>query len=312
MILSNTRISTTQIAEICGVSQGTVDRALNNRKGISPNTKAKILNVAKEYGYRPNIHASSMAGGKSHLIGVVVFDLENQYFSDVLTCIEASCTAEGYSTVVMFTNKDPKKEIECIRNLFHMAVDGMVLCPVNGGEEYENFLLSLDIPVVTIGNKLERIPYAGIDNALAIKKAVKSILHKADRYLIYVKPEMAQRNTFAQTERCNAFISICENEKVRYIITDLQNAEKEVIAHQPCVLVCPTDIYAIRLLPVAAKYGAGIIGFDNLRLIDELGLILDSVSYDVPLTAKVAVDYIVKGSPIRDFIPCRVVKRGSV
>ena len=310
--MNSTRLSTTQIAEICGVSQGTVDRALNNRKGISPKTKEKILNVAKEYGYRPNIHASSMAGGKSHLIGVVVFDLDNQYFSDVLTCIEASCTAEGYSTVVMFTNKDPKKEIECIRNLYHMAVDGMVLCPVNGGEEYENFLLSFNIPIVTIGNKLERIPYAGIDNALAIRKAVKSILHTGDRTLIYVKPEMSQRNTFAQTQRYSAFVTVCENEKVRYVITDLQNAEKEVAEHRPCVLVCPTDIYAIRLLPVAAKYGAGIIGFDNLRLIDELGLILDSVSYDVPLTAKVAVDHIVNGTPIGDFVPCQVVKRGSV
>ena len=56
-------ISTTQLAQICGVSQGTVDRALNNRKGINPKTKEKILAVANEYGYRPNIHARSMAGG---------------------------------------------------------------------------------------------------------------------------------------------------------------------------------------------------------------------------------------------------------
>ena len=51
--MKSTRISTTKIAEICGVSQGTVDRALNNRAGINKNTKEKILSVAKEYGYRP-------------------------------------------------------------------------------------------------------------------------------------------------------------------------------------------------------------------------------------------------------------------
>ena len=88
-------ISTARIAEICGVSQGTVDRALNDRKGINPKTKEKILSVAKEYGYRPNIHASCIAGGRSMLIGVVVFDLKNQYFS--LSFFEKNAEKTGNS-----------------------------------------------------------------------------------------------------------------------------------------------------------------------------------------------------------------------
>lgn len=310
--MKNAKISTTEIAKLCGVSQGTVDRALNNRKGISPKTKEKILNVAKEYGYRPNIHASSMAGGKSHLIGVVVFDLANQYFSDILINIESYCASLGYSTVVMFTDKDYKKEVECIQNLYHMSVDGIVLCPANCGEEYERFLLSLGIPVVTIGNKLNRIPYVGIDNALATKEALEGVLEKGYKKLIYVKPELQQRNTFAQTQRLNSFIAVCENANVNYVVTDLFNGEKELEAHTPCALICPTDIYAIKLLPIAQRHGAGIIGFDNIRLIDDLGLILDSVSYDVPLTAKTAVDHIVNGVPIQDSIPHQVMRRGSV
>ena len=65
-----------------------------------------------------------------------------------------------------------------------------------------------------------------------------------------------------------------------------------------CALICPTDIYAIKLLPVARKHRAGIMGFDNIRLIDELNLILDSVSYDIPLTAKTAVDHIINSDVI--------------
>lgn len=310
--MNKTKISTTEIAKICGVSQGTVDRALNNRKGISAKTKERILNVAKEYGYRPNIHASSMAGGKSHLIGVVVFDLNNQYFSDILMNIESYCASFGYSTVVMFTNKDYEKEIDCIKNLYHMSVDGIVLCPVNDGEEYENFLLSLDVPIVTFGNKLERIPYIGIDNALAIEEAVTYVIEKGYRKLIYVKPELKQRNTFAQTERLNAFVSVCEKANLSYIITDISKAEKEIEAHLSCCFICPTDIYAIKLLPVAKKHIAGIIGFDNIRLIDELALTLDSVSYDVQLTAKNAINYIINGVPIQKHIPHKVIKRGSI
>jgi len=305
-------ISSTLLAKICGVSQGTVDRALNNRKGISPKTKEKILKIAKEYGYRPNIHASSIAGGKSHLIGVIVFDLNNQYFSDILVCIESYCSSLGYSTVVMFTDKDYKKEVECIKNLYHMSVDGIVLCPTNSGEEYENFLLSLNIPVITIGNKLNKIPYVGIDNALAIKEAVVGVLEKGYKKLIYVKPELKQRNTFAQTERLNSFVQVCKNTKVSYQITDLLNAEKALETDTPCALICPTDIYAIKLFPIAEKHRAGIIGFDNIRLIDELGLILDTISYDVPLTAKTVVDCIINDVPVHDSIPYQVIKRGSV
>lgn len=310
--MKNTRISTTKIAEICGVSQGTVDRALNNRKGISPKTKEKILKIAKEYGYRPNIHASSIAGGKSQIIGVVVFDLNNPYFSDVLMNVEGYCTSLGYSTVVMFTDKDYEKEIRCIENLYHMSVDGIILCPVNSGIEYENYLLSLNIPIVTIGNKLSGIPYIGIDNKLAIKDVVMSLQEKGYKKLIYIKPNLVQRNTFAQTERLDSFSTNCEKVKMDFVITDMDHVEKELSINNSCALVCPTDIYAIKLLRVTQKYKAGIIGFDNLRLIDELELQLDSISYDIALTAQKAVNYIVNKTPITDSIPHKIIKRGSV
>ena len=310
--MNKAKISTNKIAALCGVSQGTVDRALNNRKGINPETKKKILEVAKKYGYRPNIHASSMAGGKSHLIGVVVFDLSNQYFSDILVSIEAYCASLGYSTVVMFTDKDHEKETDCILNLYHMSVDGIILCPANSGEEYERFLLSLNIPIVTIGNKLDTIPYIGIDNDLAVKDALAYVLSKGYQKLIYIKPALKQRNTFAQTQRLNAFVAVCEKATVNYVITDLLNAEKELTANTPCALFCPTDIYAVKLLSVAKKYAAGIIGFDNIRLIAELGLLLDSVAYDVQLAAKTAVEHIINGVAVDGCVPHQVIKRGSV
>ena len=306
------RISTTELAKICGVSQGTVDRALNDRKGINPKTKEKILEVAKKFGYRPNIHARSIAGGKSHLIGVVVFDLRNQYFSDILMAIENYCAAIGYSTVVMFTDKSGEKEIECIRNLYYMSVDGIILCPVNSGEEYENFLVSLDIPVITFGNRLNRIQYVGIDNAEAIRSTIEHVLKNGYQKLIYIKPELNQSNTFAQSERLNAFVCICETEKITYLVSSLEHVEKEIDSHVSCALICPPDIYALKLLPTARKHNAGIIGFDNVRIIDELDLKLDSVAYDIQSTAKIAVDYIVTEKSINDPISYQIIKRGSV
>jgi len=310
--MSKAKISTTEIARICGVSQGTVDRALNNRKGISAKNKEKILNVAKEYGYRPNIHASSMAGGKSRLIGVVIFDLDNSYFSDMLMRIESYCNSLGYFAIVMFTNKDHKKEIECIQNLYHMSVDGIIHCPANGGEEYENYLLSLAIPIVTFGNKLNGFPCAGIDNRQAMTETVTFVASKGYTHLIYVKPALTERNTFAQTERLNGFMAACDKSNLPYTITSLQNAPKELRKDKRNAFICPTDIYAIQLLSVAQRHQAGIVGFDNIRLIDELGLCLDSVAYNIKAAAKAATDYLIEGKAVPPYITHKLVRRGSI
>ncbi len=312
MMLKSDGISTTKIAQICGVSQGTVDRALNNRKGISAKTKEKILKVAEEYGYRPNIHARCIANGKSQLIGVVVFDLKNQFFTDILTNIEKICTSRGYSTVVMFTDKDSKTEIECIKNLYHISVDGIILCPANSGEEYENFLATLKIPIVTFGNKLNSFPYVGIDNGTAMKDVIEHVMKKGYKKLVYVKPKLNEKNTFAQTERFASFDEMCNKLNTDYTITDLITAEDEIRNSSSCAVICPTDIYAIKLLSTAQRHKAGIIGFDNIPLIDELGVNLDSVKYDVNLTAQMAVEYIIDGTSIEKPISHSIVERGSI
>lgn len=305
-------ISTTQLAKICGVSQGTVDRALNNRKGIKSETKEKILTAAKEYGYRPNIHARSIAGGRSMLLGVVVFDLKNQYFSDILIAIERECALRGYSAITMFTDKDKKKEIACIDSLYRMAADGIVICPINEGEEYENYLLSLNMPVVTIGNRLGKVPYVGIDNRLAMREAVEYVTSRKYDRLIYVKPHLTGGNTFAQKERLEEFCRICSKNSVEFAVAELQNAEREIAAGRKNAFMCPTDIYAMKLLSLAKRYNAGLMGFDNIRLIDELSLTLDSVSYDIARAARLISDYIIENKEISGIVGHKLIKRGSI
>ncbi len=74
--MNNLKISTNELAKICGVSQGTVDMALNNRPGISVRTKEKIIKTAILYGYRPQ-------KSRVKLIGIIVFNLR-KYFSPSL------------------------------------------------------------------------------------------------------------------------------------------------------------------------------------------------------------------------------------
>ena len=304
-------ISTSRLAEICGVSQGTVDRALNGRKDISEKTKERILKVAKEYGYRPNLHARSMSGGKSMLIGIVVFDLENEYFADLVTEIERYSAERGYYSIIMLTHKDKETERKCIENLYYMAVDGIVLCPINDGKEYENYLNSLDIPILTVGNRLGNIPYASIDNRLAMREATRCAKKGGYKRLIYLMPNIPEgENAYAQEERLKGFIEEAEEGGTVYEIKRVGVNTADLGKND--AIICSSDIFALHLLNEAEKKGFGIIGFDNLNIIDRAGLKLNSVSQDTASVARSAVEYITDGKPITDSAKYKIIERGSL
>lgn len=311
--MKSQKISTTQLAKICGVSQGTVDRALNNRPGINPQTKEKVLRIAKQYGFRLKNPEREASGKPSMMIGIVVFDLVNPYFAHIVTEIEQLCSEKGYDSVITFTDTNPKREIECIDNLYRMNVDAIVMCPVNSGEEFENYLLSLELPIVTVGNRLNRIPFIGIDNREAIYKMIDFILSKGYDRIIYVQSEPADSQySFAQQERLKAFRRAAEEKHFDCCITDVSGAEQKLEPGRKNVFLCATDFTAIRLFEPARKAGTGIIGIDNVWLIDLFGLKLDSLSYDIKLTARSVVEYLIDGKPATEKIECEIVKRGSV
>ena len=306
-------ISTNQLAKICGVSQGTVDRALNNRSGINPKTKEKILSAAKTYGYRPNIHARSISGGKSMLVGVVVFDLQNEYFSDLLTKLEAACRKKGYATVVMFTHKNPEREQECIESLYRMYMDGIILCPINKGPEFENYLHSLEIPVVTIGNRLETFPYIGIDNFAAMERATEYVIGKGCSRLIYVQPSLnTGHNTYAQEERLRGFCSAVNKSGVSSSVLHWREVQTLAVTNEKTAVICSTDLHALRLLSIAKERGWSILGFDNISMIDALGLPLDSVAYDTDAVAEAIARFLNAGTAGDVLVNHRYISRNSV
>ncbi len=303
-------ISTSRLAEICGVSQGTVDRALHDRAGISPKTKERILRVAREYGYRPNLHARSMKGGRSMLIGVVVFDLDNEFFAELVSRIEQVCTALGYYTIIMLTKRDPKRERQCLDNLYRMSVDGIVLCPINDGEEYGNFLRSLEIPTVTVGNRIAGIPYAGIDNRAAMGDATRHLLERGYQRLIYVMPTLhPDRNSFAQTERLLGAREAADGASVDLEIVSLEEALSLPVPTEPTAFLCASDLYALRLYRRAERDGFGLMGFDNLGIIDTVQIKLNSVSQDLSATAEYAVQGLLSPEENLPVIPHALVLR---
>lgn len=133
-------VTTNDIARICQVSRTTVIRALNNQGRISKETKDRIVKTAEELGYRPDLLARGLVKGKTMYIGVVVFDVKNQYFAQMLSAIETEAQTRGYCVNITLHGKNREKEVDLIRKLVDYHVDGLILSPVNKGEHFNKFL----------------------------------------------------------------------------------------------------------------------------------------------------------------------------
>ena len=196
-----------EIALACGVSEGTVDRALNGREGIKKETKERILQTAKDMGYRPNHLARSLARGRSGAIGVVCAGLSNPFFSSFVEAIERMAYENGYYLNLILTHGSREKEMEGIQYLAGRQVEGVIIMPLGHGEEYEQELLRLNIPIVTVYNRLsDKFIHVDVDGRLIMKNAVHRIVEKGYGRIAYLDmgygtERAEQNNRYSMNQR---------------------------------------------------------------------------------------------------------------
>ena len=92
------------VARKAKVSTATVSRVLNNVDVVRPETRDRVLRVIKALNYHPNLHARSLAGGKSQTIGMIVSNLANPFFLDIFRTLETTANRQGYEILVANTN----------------------------------------------------------------------------------------------------------------------------------------------------------------------------------------------------------------
>ncbi len=285
--MKHLKITTSELSKICGVSQGTVDRALNNRSDISAETKKRIINVARQYGYREYVDSNS-ENKIIGQVGIIVFNLNNEYFSKLITETELILHKLGLSAVIMITHYDKQYEIECIRNMYNMGVQGIVLCSVNRDIEFDNYLRLFDIPIVAVGNDVGSVPYVGIDDFSAMKDMTEKIIADGYTDLVYFSPALNYADAYAQKLRYEGFLSAALGRKYDTVTCIDEIAE---CYNDKTVIICSTDYYAFQVY--VKKKKKKIVGFDHLDSIEKYKIRIDSVGYSISEIARFAVDIIV-------------------
>lgn len=301
-------ISTTikDIAKMCGVSEGTVDRAINNRGGIKKETKEKILEMVKKLDYKPNHIASCLAKGNTKTIGVVCAELMNPFFSSLVQAIERAARDNGYFITLILTHNSVNRELEGIGYLAERQVDGLIIFPVGKGKEYEEKLLMYNLPIVTVYNRIsDKFVHVDVDCRQIMREAVLRVADKGYKKIAYIdpgydNPEVQKKNRFSLNERRLGFIQGIEDIKLGKpdIFTEIkwesiegylkENDEKTAI-------MCPFDRVALKLLDILKMKGikvpeqVGIMGFDNIPMLDLITPRLYSVDCDTNNLGRKAV-----------------------
>ena len=180
-----------KIAELTHTSVNTVSRALNQKDGVSEETRERILRVALEHKYRPNLMARSMRGMQTKLIGFLVEDVTNPYFVKMLAGAEQRANREGMTLLIGSSHERVDKERNHIEAFLSYRCSGMALCLVSPDREFISMLEGERVNFVILDAPLaEDLPCDRIciDNEADSKQAVEYLLECGHRRIAIFIP----------------------------------------------------------------------------------------------------------------------------
>ena len=293
-------VTVNEIARICGVSRTTVLRALNNQSRVSDKTRRQVLEVARELGYRPNLLARSLNTGRTMTLGIVAINMDSLIFVQTLSAINTEAQRKGYSLNIALHGQSSEAEMQRIRDFTDRRMEGILLSPISKGPEFERFVLSLGIPVVCIGNHVsEKISTVMIDEELATREAVRLIASKGYRRIVFVCPPLAyesQQNIYSHIAlhpglSCQIIASDDYVQQLSPVLGTLGDVRTAIL--------CSGDIYALNIMryfkahKIKTPRDAGIMGFDNISILEYIVPRLTTVSTNVENVAVVAVNELI-------------------
>lgn len=176
------------VASKAGVSVATVSHVVNNTKPVSEKTKARIEAAIKELSYTPNFLAKSLKENRAKVIGLIIPDISNYYFTEIASIIEQRLNDAGYNMILCNSNENLELEIQHIQQLKAYMVSGMIIAPTTMDFDYRKLVASQDYPIVFIDRKLSTLQGDSIiaDGACAVEEAVSYLIKKGHKRIGFI------------------------------------------------------------------------------------------------------------------------------
>ncbi|MGX8833045.1 LacI family DNA-binding transcriptional regulator [Amedibacillus sp. YH-ame6] len=179
------KVTIKDIAKEVNVSVSTVSLVLNEKPcRVSKDTRTAILNVAKKYNYQVNQAARSLVTKRSNIIGIIIPDIENLFFSSLCKKLEECCLAKGYMLIIVNSNDKEEEDLRLLNMLVSRGVDGIFITPSNEalvrGERLPQALENLTTPYVVVDRPFENMDACSVsfDNKEGAQLAIAYLIEK--------------------------------------------------------------------------------------------------------------------------------------
>jgi len=270
------------VAREAGVSVNTVSRALAGKPDVSPETRARVLKVAERLGYQPNRLARGLRSNKTFTIGVIVTDIANPFFAELVKGVEEVARQNGYSIILEDTSEDPEKEARAIQVMLSERVDGLLLTPVQSKKEVVEKVLKSKVPLVLMGRYFSDLeaPYVVSDDVRGAILATEHLIDLGHRNIAHVAGPLhisSAQDRLSGYKQALREHGIPAREEViltgAVTLRDGYEAGKELLKLKtlPTAVFAYSDLVAIGLMQALMEEGVKIpedislVGYDDIE-----------------------------------------------
>jgi DNA-binding LacI/PurR family transcriptional regulator len=298
-----------EIAAKAKVSIATVSRALNNDPRVAGETRKKILDLAKQLNYSPNILARNFVKKKTNILGMILPEISDEFFTEIIKGVDEVTYEKGYYTIIASSHKYESLEDEIITFIRNGLFSGLILLLSDLKPKLEAVLLESHIPVVLINSntKVKNFDTIALDNYEGSYKMTKYLITgKKYSRLCYITGPQKNDDSFLRKE---GFIDACKEYGVSFTIeqgdftkeSGYKGCKKQLKSkNKPQVFVAANDMMAIGCYDFMRESGLripsdiGVVGFDDIFVAQYLTPPLTTIRVHIEEIGKSAADILIK------------------
>jgi len=271
------------VAALAKVSIATVSRTINGSSAVSDRLSKRVWQAIEQLNYFPNTHARTLVSGRSRLFGIIVENMTNPFFPELIQSFEEVAVAHGYEILVSSSNSDPVILATCVRRMLERKVEGVAVLSFGAEEPVLDQLMHHDVPIVLAEFHLEdpKISTILMDYSTGIHEAVNHLAALGHRGIAFLAgphtlhSAITRENDFRTAMR-EAGLPI----QKKWIIECDHMLKGGVVGYgklqklptRPTAILCSNDMTAIGVLRAAYMEG--------LRVPDDLSVIgLDDIDF---------------------------------
>lgn len=329
-----------EVAELAGVSKSTVSRVLNNKGYVSNEARQKIETVIKEHQYKPSAAAVSLSKQESSIIGVVIPEIDNPFFGEVLKGITETADENGFSLIFCDTQNNGEKELKALGMLQQQRVRGVIITPAMGYvglesvEKIKAALSKLNVPIVIVDRDFDYSEWDTVyfqnyeSGYIAAESLIKAGNHRIGIILGDMQLKIARERYRGFKDAMAAYHKeVLEKDvwKGDFTADTAYRLMNRMIASGdlPDAMVTTNNLTSIGFIKAMVEAGISIggdiaaVGIDRIPILDVLGFYFSCVSRDTEEMGKMAMKLLMhrmeKPNGHRNIwvVPCKLELKGS-